>query len=132
MKQPLLSHLCRLKRTTDLIQNLVIHQQKLVPMMNIDHLAILAGVCFEECFATILEAYLKDDFCSISQEFYRVVILWWVDQKSSDFQQTFLLIASFRKLHCRVYCYFRVLVIKLIQRIFNEIKPQLRRPVFQQ
>ena len=44
--------------TTGLIQDPVVHQEKLVPMMNADHLAILAGVCFEESFATILKAYL--------------------------------------------------------------------------
>ena len=51
MNYPLLSHLSKLKTTKGPIQ-------KLVPMMNIDHLAILIGVCFEESFATILEAYL--------------------------------------------------------------------------
>ena len=46
------------------MQNPVVHQQKLVPMMNIDHLPILAGVCFEESFATILEAYLLYQYIS--------------------------------------------------------------------
>ena len=57
---------------------------------------------------------LKDGFRSISQKFYRAAILWWVDQKTSDFQQTFLLRAAFKILYCRVYCYFCVLAIKLI------------------
>ena len=40
------------------ISSSVVHQDKLVPMMNIKHLAILFGVCFEESFATISQAYL--------------------------------------------------------------------------
>ena len=28
---------------------------------------------------------LKDSYCSISQKFYRAVILWWVVQKTSNF-----------------------------------------------
>ena len=28
---------------------------------------------------------LKDGFRSISQKFYRAAILWWVDQKTSNF-----------------------------------------------
>ena len=57
---------------------------------------------------------LKDHFCSVSQKFYRASILWWVDPKTSNFKQTFLLRAAFKILYCRVYCYFCVLVIKLI------------------
>ena len=41
-------------------------------------------------------------------------------KKSSSFYQTFLLIVAFKKLHCQVYCYFRVLVIRLIKTMFNE------------
>ena len=48
---------------------------------------------------------LKDGFRSISQKFYRAAILWWVDQKTSNFQQTFLLRAAFKILYFRVYCY---------------------------
>ena len=40
------------------MQNPVVHQQKLVAMINIDHLALLVGVCFDESFTTILKAYL--------------------------------------------------------------------------
>ena len=57
---------------------------------------------------------LKDDFRSISQKFYRTAILWWMDQKTSNFLQTLLLRAAFKMLYCRVYCYFCVLAIKLI------------------
>ena len=35
---------------------------------------------------------------------------------------TFLLLAAFKMLFCRVYCCFRVIVIKLISTIFNEMK----------
>ena len=55
---------------------------------------------------------LKDSFCSISQKFYRAAILWKLYQ-ISNFQQTFLLRAAFRILHCRVYSYSRVLLIKV-------------------
>ena len=51
---------------------------------------------------------LKDCFRSISQNFYRATILWWVDQKTSNFQQTIHLRAAFKILYCRVYCYFVV------------------------
>ena len=37
MKYPLLNHLCKLKKIKGPIQNPVVHQQKLVPMMNVDH-----------------------------------------------------------------------------------------------
>ena len=66
MKYPLLSHLYKLKRTKGLIQNPVVHQQNLVPMMNLDHSAILVGVCFEESFVAILEA------CLLTYTFYFV------------------------------------------------------------
>ena len=57
---------------------------------------------------------IKNDFRSILQKFYRAAILWWVEQKTSNFLQTFLLTATFKILYCRVYCYFCVLAIKLI------------------
>ena len=57
---------------------------------------------------------LKDGFRLISQKLYRAAILWWVDQKASNFKQTFFLRTAFKILYCRVYCYFCVLVIKLI------------------
>ena len=34
---------------------------------------------------------------SISQKFYRAAILWWMDQKTSNFYQIFVLIAAFLK-----------------------------------
>ena len=52
-----INHLCKLKRIKDQIQNPVVHQQKLAPMMSIDYVALLFGVCFEENFKTTLEAY---------------------------------------------------------------------------
>ena len=50
MKYALLNHLYKLKRIKDPIQNPVVQQQTLVPMMNIDHLALLVDVCFQESF----------------------------------------------------------------------------------
>ena len=72
---------------------------------------------------------LKDAFRSILQIFYRAVILSWVNLKTSNFQQTFRLIVTFKKLYCRVYCYFCVLDIKLIQTICKEMKQQFQRPI---
>ena len=67
-------------------------------------------------------------FRSISQKFTGLPFCGgWT--KNSIFQQTFLLRAAFKILHCRVYSYFRVLLIELIQTIFNEMKQQLRRPI---
>ena len=57
---------------------------------------------------------LKDGFRSISQKFHRAAILCWVDQNTSNIQQTFLLRAAFKILYCRVYFCFCVLAIKLI------------------
>ena len=57
---------------------------------------------------------IKRWFCSISQKFYRAAILWWVNQKTSNFLQTFLLTEVFKILYCQVYCYFCLLAIKLI------------------
>ena len=54
----------------------------------------------------------------------------WVDQKISNFQQTFFLRTAFKELYCRVYCYFYVLLIKMIQAILSELKQQLWRPVY--
>ena len=49
MKDPLLNHLFKLKRIKGPIQKKpVVHQQIMVPLMNIDHLVLLVGVCFEE------------------------------------------------------------------------------------
>ena len=56
----------------------------------------------------------------------RPIILWCVGQKTLNFYLTFLLLAAFKMLFCRVYCCFRVIVIKLISTIFNEMKQQLR------
>ena len=50
-------------------------------------------------------------------------------KKTSNFKQIFLLIVAVKKLFRRVYCCFRVLVIKLIKTIFNEMNYQLQRPV---
>ena len=52
--------------------------------------------------------------CLISQKFYRAAILWWTDQKTSNFYQTFLLRATFKILYWPAYCYFCVLAINLI------------------
>ena len=54
---------------------------------------------------------VKDGFLSISQKFYRAVILWCVGQKTTNFHQIFSLIAAFQKLYFRVYCCFHVLVL---------------------
>ena len=64
---------------------------------------------------------LKVGFRSISQKFYKAAILWRVDQKFKLLADIFLR-AAFKILHCRVYSYFHVLLIKLIWTIFNEMK----------
>ena len=66
---------------------------------------------------------------SVSKKIHRMVILWWVCQKTSNFYQIILLIVAFKNLYCQIYCCFHVLVIKLIQAIFTEMKQQLQRPV---
>ena len=65
MKHPLLRHLYKLKRKKSPIQNPVVHQQKLVLLMNIDHLAVLIAVFFEESFANILKEYLLYQYISL-------------------------------------------------------------------
>ena len=71
------------------------------------------------CICEVLKYWpLKDSFCSISQKFYRAALavlqaILWKLYQISNFQQTFLLRAAFRILHCRVYSYSRVLLIKV-------------------
>ena len=56
-KKSFLNHLCKLKGIKSQIHRPVVQQQKLVPMMSIDHLALLIGFCSKESFATPSETY---------------------------------------------------------------------------
>ena len=57
-KKSFLNHLCKLKGIKSQIHRPVVQQQKLVPMMSIDHLALLIGICSKESFETPSEIYL--------------------------------------------------------------------------
>ena len=52
-----------------------------------------------------------------------------VSQKTSNLYPIFLLIAAFYKCYCHIQCCFHVLVVKLIWKIFNEMKQQRQRPI---
>ena len=56
-KKSFLNHLYRLKGIKSQIHSPVVQQQKLVPMMSIDHLALLIGICSKGSFATPSETY---------------------------------------------------------------------------
>ena len=58
MKYSLLSHLCNYKK------NKGPNTETFGRLVNIDHLAMLVGVSFEESFAAILEAYLIYQYIS--------------------------------------------------------------------
>ena len=55
---------------------------------------------------------LKGGFRSFCK-FYRATILWWIDQKTLKLLADISFESAFTILHCLVYCYFHVPVIKL-------------------
>ena len=56
---------------------------------------------------------LKCGFRSILQKYLKDVFLWWVSQRTWNFHEITALVLAFKKMYCRVFCFFRLSVIKM-------------------
>ena len=75
---------------------------------------------------------LKDAFRSISKKIYRAAILWWVDQKTSDFYQAFLLRATFKYCIAEFTATFLCLLLSWSRRYSMKWSSNFDGPWFQQ